>query len=400
MLSFVTVPAEEENKAGLEAASSTVMKVEENMSNPSTSASSQNPIPAKRRRSLPGNPDPEAEVIALSPNTLMATNRFVCEICNKGFQRDQNLQLHRRGHNLPWKLKQRTNKEARKKVYVCPDASCVHHHPSRALGDLTGIKKHFSRKHGEKKWKCEKCSKKYAVHSDWKAHSKICGTREYRCNCGTLFSRAFCDALAEESVTVTQANPVADHHQHLYSQPLSSHELAAGQSTTMQPQFPDVLRSQYADIRTSHGPYVTMKQEVSSPWAARQGPEPPPAASTSQSQMDPLSFIYSTTMLESEFQLEGQSSLPASYQTSTDSPYLSSTALLREEAQMGAMTASPRHIGQMAAHTSSATGFSLGWCSDGAPLHGVKTHSALLHEMACPPPPPADIAESSEGKPQ
>ncbi|RWW02783.1 hypothetical protein GW17_00034108 [Ensete ventricosum] len=400
MLSFVTVPAEEENKAGLEAASSTVMKVEENMSNPSTSASSQNPIPAKRRRSLPGNPDPEAEVIALSPNTLMATNRFVCEICNKGFQRDQNLQLHRRGHNLPWKLKQRTNKEARKKVYVCPDASCVHHHPSRALGDLTGIKKHFSRKHGEKKWKCEKCSKKYAVHSDWKAHSKICGTREYRCNCGTLFSRAFCDALAEESVTVTQANPVADHHQHLYSQPLSSHELAAGQSTTMQPQFPDVLRSQYADIRTSHGPYVTMKQEVSSPWAARQGPEPPPAASTSQSQMDPLSFIYSTTMLESEFQLEGQSSLPASYQTSTDSPYLSATALLREEAQMGAMTASPRHIYQMAAHTSSATGFSLGWCSDGAPLHGVKIHSALLHEMACPPPPPADIAESSEGKPQ
>ncbi|CAG7896305.1 unnamed protein product [Brassica rapa] len=41
--------------------------------------------------------DPEAEVIALSPKTLMAKNRFVCEICNKGFQRDQNLQLHRRG---------------------------------------------------------------------------------------------------------------------------------------------------------------------------------------------------------------------------------------------------------------------------------------------------------------
>jgi hypothetical protein len=52
--------------------------------------------------------DPEAEVIALSPRTLVATNRFVCEICNKGFQRDQNLQLHRRGHNLPWKLRQRT----------------------------------------------------------------------------------------------------------------------------------------------------------------------------------------------------------------------------------------------------------------------------------------------------
>ncbi|KAH9300772.1 hypothetical protein KI387_012355, partial [Taxus chinensis] len=54
--------------------------------------------------------------------------------------------------------------------------------------DLTGVKKHFCRKHGEKKWKCDKCSKRYAVQSDWKAHSKTCGTREYRCDCGTLFS--------------------------------------------------------------------------------------------------------------------------------------------------------------------------------------------------------------------
>ncbi|KAM1133315.1 zinc finger protein GAI-ASSOCIATED FACTOR 1-like [Malus sylvestris] len=163
--------------------------------------------PQKKKRNLPGMPDPEADVIALSPTTLLATNRFVCEICSKGFQRDQNLQLHRRGHNLPWKLKQRTSKEVRKRVYVCPETSCVHHNPTRALGDLTGIKKHFCRKHGEKKWKCERCSKKYAVQSDWKAHMKTCGTREYRCDCGTLFSRrdsfithrAFCDALAEES---------------------------------------------------------------------------------------------------------------------------------------------------------------------------------------------------------
>lgn len=161
----------------------------------------------KKKRNLPGMPDPDAEVIALSPKTLLATNRFVCEICNKGFQRDQNLQLHRRGHNLPWKLRQRSSKEVKKRVYVCPEPTCVHHDPSRALGDLTGIKKHFCRKHGEKKWKCDKCSKKYAVQSDWKAHSKICGTREYKCDCGTLFSRrdsfithrAFCDALAEES---------------------------------------------------------------------------------------------------------------------------------------------------------------------------------------------------------
>ncbi|CAL0319008.1 unnamed protein product [Lupinus luteus] len=167
--------------------------------------------PPKKKRNLPGMPDPDAEVIALSPTTLMATNRFVCEICNKGFQREQNLQLHRRGHNLPWKLRQRSGNEVRKKVYVCPEPSCVHHHASRALGDLTGIKKHFSRKHGEKKWKCDRCSKKYAVQSDWKAHIKTCGTKEYKCDCGTFFSRrdsfvthrAFCDALAEEARSQT-----------------------------------------------------------------------------------------------------------------------------------------------------------------------------------------------------
>ncbi|RRT72546.1 hypothetical protein B296_00025802 [Ensete ventricosum] len=170
--------------------------------------------------------DPEVEVIALSPETLLATNRFVCEVCNKGFQREQNLQLHRRGHNLPWKLRLRSGEEEgkrRRRVYLCPDPTCAHHHPSRALGDLTGVKKHFCRKHGEKRWKCNKCSKCYAVRSDLKAHSKTCGTCEYRCGCGcgTLFSRscgsgsfsscdlyrrdsfithqAFCDALAEES---------------------------------------------------------------------------------------------------------------------------------------------------------------------------------------------------------
>jgi hypothetical protein len=135
--------------------------------------------------------DPDAEVIALSPGTLLATNRFVCEVCGKGFQRDQNLQLHRRGHNLPWRLRQRGPGAAppRRRVYVCPEPGCVHHSPTRALGDLTGIKKHFCRKHGEKRWACPRCGKRYAVQADLKAHAKTCGTREYRCDCGTLFTR-------------------------------------------------------------------------------------------------------------------------------------------------------------------------------------------------------------------
>ncbi|KAL8157717.1 zinc finger protein JACKDAW-like [Apium graveolens] len=169
----------------------------------------------KRKRNSPGNPCPDAEVIQLSPTSLMATNRFLCEVCNKGFQREQNLQLHRRGHNLPWKLKQKSSHEVmRRKVYICPEPNCVHHDPARALGDLTGIKKHFFRKHGEKKFNCDKCNKKYAVQSDWKAHNKICGTKEYKCDCGNIFTRrdsflyhrSFCDALAEE-VSRQTTNP-------------------------------------------------------------------------------------------------------------------------------------------------------------------------------------------------
>ncbi|GJN06590.1 hypothetical protein PR202_ga24334 [Eleusine coracana subsp. coracana] len=161
------------------------------------------PPPAKKKRNLPGTPG-------------------------------------KRGHNLPWKLRQRSGKELpRKRVYICPEKTCVHHNPARALGDLTGIKKHFCRKHGEKKWKCEKCSKRYAVQSDWKAHSKTCGTREYRCECGTLFSRrdsfithrAFCDALAQETarhqLTNNHHHQIMQQHYYLHNTTTSSSVFAA-----------------------------------------------------------------------------------------------------------------------------------------------------------------------------
>ncbi|KHN39309.1 Zinc finger protein MAGPIE [Glycine soja] len=270
--------------------------------------------PPKKKRNLPGNPDPDAEVMALSPKSLLATNRFICEICNKGFQRDQNLQLHRRGHNLPWKLKQRTSKEVRKKVYVCPEPSCVHHDPSRALGDLTGIKKHFCRKHGEKKWKCDKCSKKYAVQSDWKAHSKTCGTREYRCDCGTLFSRrdsfithrAFCDALAEESARAI-ANPLLPPQQ---QQSSSSH------MSTLQTQFnPQNLHA------------FPLKKEMP-PWLG-----PPATVVVDHHLSSSSSIMFSPPHQENPNPSLGPTL--AAYQT-VPNPHMSATALLQKAAQMGA----------------------------------------------------------------
>ncbi|KAJ8774136.1 hypothetical protein K2173_009567 [Erythroxylum novogranatense] len=307
--------------------------------------------PAKKKRNLPGNPDPEAEVIALSPKTLLATNRFVCEICNKGFQRDQNLQLHRRGHNLPWKLKQRTSKEVRKKVYVCPEPSCVHHDPSRALGDLTGIKKHFCRKHGEKKWKCDKCSKRYAVQSDWKAHSKTCGTREYRCDCGTLFSRrdsfithrAFCDALAEEGARgITRAaNPL------IPSQPDSS----THHNINLQvPKF-NTSQDLHAFSLKKEQQSFSLRPELP-PWLACppglvSGPGPPQQSAIDLSSSSSSSIL--SSRLSQEYTQTHQDLSPnpnptlgptLQHYSSAPAPHMSATALLQKAAQMGASMSS------------------------------------------------------------
>ncbi|KAK1307288.1 Zinc finger protein MAGPIE [Acorus calamus] len=338
---------------------------------------------AKKKRSLPGNPDPDAEVIALSPKTLLATNRFICEVCNKGFQRDQNLQLHRRGHNLPWKLKQRASKEVKKKVYVCPETSCVHHHPSRALGDLTGIKKHFCRKHGEKKWKCDKCSKKYAVQSDWKAHSKTCGTREYKCDCGTLFSRrdsfithrAFCDALAEESARTIPSSA------HTLTNPLLfSQDTAAVETSNHNHVFPQVLRTTDATttINSHECEALSLKRDQQQsqhqlnlrPWLAT-------APTTSLPHLDIPNSIFSTR-LENEFPQpkslpqEGlASSFPQPHFQSVTSPHMSATALLQKAAQMGATMSKASDT----ASAGATSGFGLGLPSqgqmDGGFVHGL-----------------------------
>ncbi|XP_059641364.1 protein indeterminate-domain 7-like [Cornus florida] len=355
---------------------------------PSTNQTTQ---PLKRKRNLPGNPDPDAEVIALSPKTLMATNRFICEICSKGFQRDQNLQLHRRGHNLPWKLKQRTSKEVRKKVYVCPEANCVHHDPSRALGDLTGIKKHFCRKHGEKKWKCDKCSKRYAVQSDWKAHSKTCGTREYRCDCGTLFSRrdsfithrAFCDALAEESARAIPGISTS-HINNLQVQPhqlnMSSDLHAFSMKKEQQQNF-------------------SLRSEIP-PWLACH-PGPPP--------IDHTSPIFTTRSLDQDFTPTQDltihenpnpslgPSLPPYYPTA--SPHMSATALLQKAAQMGATMSTTKmrphqahHVSADSGHNTTGFGLNLGSREEmgGGFVHGLAAFgnkAAITSGTTTAPPP-------------
>lgn len=112
---------------------------------------------------------------------------------------------------MPWKLLKRETQGMKKKVFVCPEPSCLHHDPCHALGDLVGIKKHFRRKHSNhKQWVCDKCSKGYAVQSDYKAHIKTCGTRGHSCDCGRVFSRFVFLSFSDTYVFVVHSFQVSN----------------------------------------------------------------------------------------------------------------------------------------------------------------------------------------------
>ncbi|TVT99199.1 hypothetical protein EJB05_55440, partial [Eragrostis curvula] len=103
--------------------------------------------------------------MALSPRTLLAKNRFLCEVVShKGFDRDQNLPPRSQSA-----VAVQRQGGAGACVPVSLEPSCVRHHhdPSCAFGDLAGIRKHFRCEHGQKKkWKCDACNKRYAAQSD------------------------------------------------------------------------------------------------------------------------------------------------------------------------------------------------------------------------------------------
>ncbi|KAL0801232.1 hypothetical protein Bca101_056408 [Brassica carinata] len=200
-------------------------------------------VTKKRKRRPAGTPDPEAEVVSLSPRTLLESDRYVCEICNQGFQRDQNLQMHRRRHKVPWKLlKRETTEEVKKRVYVCPEPTCLHHNPCHALGDLVGIKKHFRRKHSNhKQWICERCSKGYAVQSDYKAHLKTCGTRGHSCDCGRVFSRVESFIEHQDSCTMRRSQP-SGHRSQQQQQQTANATQTASVAKNVDPSVGPVLR--------------------------------------------------------------------------------------------------------------------------------------------------------------
>lgn len=227
--------------------------------------SSENGVSNKRKRRPAGTPDPDAEVVSLSPKTLLESDRYVCEICNQGFQRDQNLQMHRRRHKVPWKLLKRESPEVRKRVFVCPEPSCLHHNPCHALGDLVGIKKHFRRKHSNnKQWVCEKCSKGYAVQSDYKAHLKTCGTRGHSCDCGRVFSRVESFIEHQDACTIRRVQPddLQVTLQQQQQQPACSSRTASSTSPSSDTNFSTIAQLPRSFSMSMQTPHPLADQQV------------------------------------------------------------------------------------------------------------------------------------------
>ncbi|XP_037450770.1 zinc finger protein SHOOT GRAVITROPISM 5-like [Triticum dicoccoides] len=171
----------------------------------------------KRKRRRAGTPDPGAEVVALSPRALLEPKTYACEACDQGFLREAKLQTHRRWHRVPWEQPPKREAgnanaapPARKRVFLCPEPSCVHRHPSHALRGLAGIKNHFRRKHvGPRQRACSHCSGSYAVHDGYIAHLKTCCARlSYPCRCGRVFFRV--DKFAKHQYMCSGGPPQAD----------------------------------------------------------------------------------------------------------------------------------------------------------------------------------------------
>ncbi|XP_031125138.1 zinc finger protein GAI-ASSOCIATED FACTOR 1-like [Ipomoea triloba] len=308
-------------------------------------SSSSSAMAAEKRK--PRTPGEDSEVIALSPASLTAANRFFCDVCGKGFQREQNLQLHRRSHSLPWGLKQRAGGNAagtRRRVYVCPVPSCPHHDPSKALGDLSGIKKHFCRKHGEKKFSCHRCGKKYAVQSDIRAHAKICGTKTYHCDCGAMFNKwndfarhtVLCGLILAQPIVETP--PVSGLQPPPQSLTLSMAAAAAPS------EFPASQCGNEETLDASAGADINKLKVVGdSPASTSSAPARQSLMTSKSMESDFFGALMEPTNLPLSFLCSPHHDLAAATNNASSShqylasPALSATALLQKAAQVGSI---------------------------------------------------------------